>query len=210
MERFLTRVRPHVHHQVAAAGEALPADFTDKRPLARVAARVILQLIAVPAAFAAGLADVALDVCLQVFQQVLSIRNWLAAHTAQEVVVVGVGLYMIYQEATVAECPPTNFTRSAVGTSVYVLIGSMRREVHLRSVRGSARQDVLVHLNILHLKVVGEVFGVLLHLHLKILSLNLRTGPHLLLLLFDGRRLQLFLVRLLLEIEAFKLLNICR
>ena len=61
---------------------------------------------------------------------------------------------------------------------------------------------------------VGEVFGVLLHLHLKSLSLNLRTGPHLLLLLlrllFDGRRLQLLLVRLLLEIEAFKLLNICR
>ena len=178
---------------------------------------MILQLSAFPEAFAAGLADVGLDVSLQVFQQVFSIRNWFAAHTAQEVVVVGMGLYMVYQEATVAERPPTNFTASGVSTSVNVLSGSMRREVDLRSIRGSSRQDVLVRLNILHLKliavvlqVVGEVFGVLLHLHLKSLSLNLRTGPHLLRLLFDGRRLQLLLVRLLLETEAFKLLNVCR
>ena len=122
-------MRPHVQHQVAAAGEALPAEFTDERPLARVAARVLLQLDASPEAFAAGLADVGLDVSLQVVQQVLSIRHWFAAHTTQDVVVVGMGLYMVYQEAMIAECPPTDFTGSAVNTSVSGLSGSRREEV---------------------------------------------------------------------------------
>ena len=224
--RLLVRVHPHVGLQVVLAAEALPADGAAERLLARVAARVHRQVQMPREGFAAVIADVGHDVRLQVVQQVPPVGQQLAAHAAEAVLVVGVDLRVVDQGAAVAEHLPTDFTAPERAAALSLLaLGSRRRREE-----GGARHHVLVfHLHLqnllrrhrLHLRLlaltlhdVGEVFGVLLHLYLRSLSLNHRTGPHLLLLLFrllfDGRRPQLLLVRLLLEVEALELLNICR